>query len=100
MDHDNELHTDDAIAQALTSAIASRSCGDDEHAIYLTANVVIYICAVFGVDIKDFVRYLHNVDSNIDIKEIHTTQKRILTNNDEDDGPLPGQNAPTSDKIN
>jgi len=98
-DHEHELDIDDAIAQSLTSAIASRAAGDPGHALYIMANVVMYIGTIMGTDNDDFLKTLKKVEENTDFSAVCAASTGPLVEDNEDE-ELPKQNAPTSGKLN
>lgn len=93
--HDIEI--DRAVAQCATSAIATRGQGDKDHLMFLAVNVILYVNAIGGIQVDEFIDLLREGSEHSNIK----AKKDIveLVNETEDD-EVPEQNAPSNNSIN
>jgi len=99
-DEETEITIDHALAQALTSAIASHSAGNPAHALYLTANIVMYVNTITGASTADFLKALQKVEDTTDFSRIGASMQEVAISDKQDEVETPRQNAPSSDSIN
>ena len=82
---EKEFEIDDQLAQSLTSAIASRAGGDTGQALFITAEIVMYLTTITGSNIPEFLSVLKKVDDHMDFSGAKLTTRDMAPPEDDDE---------------
>lgn len=92
VERERSYEIDHEVAQSLASALLTRANGNSGHAAYITALTTLYTLMGFkGVSLNEYIKHMKEINSQYDLINSGVP--------DDEEEPLPAQNAPTTPVI-